>query len=268
MRVFAARTGMFMKLYKEKKWDFAQLHVMETDRLYHFMWGLMEEGHPKYAGQFMDVFRAIDEFLGEIDATMGDDVTILIMSDHGFCSLKKEIYLNHFLEERGYLAYKQDDAKSLEHIDPAKTTVFCMDPGRFYINLKGREAGGVVSREEYDDLRTKLMGELAELADDEGNRVIKDVLKKEDIYSGEHFDIAPDVVINPVDGYDPKGAFGKKSLTGKGPIVGMHTYHDAMLWVRGHELKTGGSVVDVPATIYEIMGIELPADFDGHSLLA
>ena len=268
MRVFKARTGMFMKLYREKKWDFAQLHVMETDRLYHFMWGLMEEGHPKYADQFMDVFRAIDEFLGEVDATIGDDVTILIMSDHGFCSLKKEIYLNRFLEEKGYLAYRQEDAKSLEHIDPSKTKVYCMDPGRFYINLAGREAEGIVGRDEYEELRTKLMADLADLTDEEGNRVIKDVLPKEQIYSGEHFDVAPDVVINPVDGYDPKGAFGKKALSGRGPIVGMHTYHDAMLWVRNRELKGGGSVVDVPMTIYEIMGIDPPADLDGTSLLA
>jgi predicted AlkP superfamily phosphohydrolase/phosphomutase len=268
MRVFKARTEMFMKLYKEKKWDFAQLHVMETDRLYHFMWRHMEEGHPKYADQFMDVFRAIDEFLAVIDKTVGDDVTVLVMSDHGFCSLKKEIYLNRFLEEKGYLHYAKEDAKSLEHIDPARTKVFCMDPGRFYINLKGREAAGIVGKDEYENLRRNLMADLAELTDDEGNKVIKDILTKEEIYSGEHFDIAPDIVINPVDGYDPKGAFGKKTLSGRGPIVGMHTHHNAMLWVRGCELRTGGSVVDVPTTVFDLMGIEPPGDLDGRSLLA
>jgi predicted AlkP superfamily phosphohydrolase/phosphomutase len=267
MRVFAARTRMFMKLYGEKKWDFAQLHVMETDRLYHFMWEHMEQGHPKYAGQFMDVFLAIDKFLGEVEKTVADDVTVIVMSDHGFCSVKKEIYLNRFLEEKGYLAYKQEDAKSLEHIDPARTRVFCMDPGRFYINLEGREAGGIVSRDEYEDVRAGLIADLAELSDEDGTRVIRDILTKDEIYSGPHFDIAPDVVINPVDGYDPKGAFGKKTLSGKSPIVGMHTYHNAMLWVRGRDLKTGGSVVDVPATIYEIMGIAPPHDLDGRSLL-
>jgi predicted AlkP superfamily phosphohydrolase/phosphomutase len=268
LRVFKARTRMFMSLYREKKWDFAQLHVMETDRLYHFMWGLMEEGHPKYADQFMDVFRAIDEFLAEVDKAVGDDVTVVIMSDHGFCSLKKEIYLNRFLEEKGYLKYAKEDAKSLEHIDPANTRVFCMDPGRFYINLQGREAQGIVGKDEYDGLRAQLIADLRDLTDEDGNKVIEDALAKDEIYSGEHFEIAPDVVINPVDGYDPKGAFGKKTLSGKGPIVGMHTYHNAMLWVRGRQLKAGGSVVDVPTTIYEIMGIDPPADLDGASLLA
>jgi predicted AlkP superfamily phosphohydrolase/phosphomutase len=231
------------------------------------MWGHFEDGHPKYAGEFMNVIKSIDEFLGMIDREVDDDVTVLVMSDHGFCSLKKEIYLNRFLEEAGYLAYKAEGAKSLGDVDPSRTRVFCMDPGRFYINLEGREAEGIVSREEYEPLREKLCGELRDLTDEEGNRVIKDVLTKEEIYSGPHFDIAPDIVINPVDGYDPKGAFGKQTLSGKGPIVGMHTQHDAMLFVRGRDLDEGGSVVDVPMTIYEIMGIEPPDDLDGRSLL-
>ncbi len=267
MKAFKARVDAFMKLYREKKWDFAQLHVMETDRLYHFMWGHMEDGHPKYAGEFMNVIKAIDEFLGMIDKEVDDDVTVLVMSDHGFCNLKKEIYLNRFLEEAGYLSYKAEGAKSLGDVDPARTKVFCMDPGRFYINLQGREAEGIVSREEYEPLREKLCADLEGLTDEEGNRVIKDVLTKDEIYSGPHFEIAPDVVINPVDGYDPKGAFGKQTLSGKGPIVGMHTHHDAMLFVRGQELMEGGSVLDVPMTIYDIMGIQPPEDLDGRSLL-
>jgi predicted AlkP superfamily phosphohydrolase/phosphomutase len=265
MRVFKARVDTFLKLYAEKKWDFAQLHVMETDRLYHFMFGLMEEGHPQYAKEFMNVFAAIDEFLGRI-ADMDDDINVVVMSDHGFCSLKKEIYLNRFLEEKGYLAYKQEEAKSLDHLDPERTRVFCMDPGRFYLNLAGREAHGCVGKDEYDGLRKQLRADLEGLTAD-GEKVVKSVLDKEEIYHGPHFDVAPDLVIDPVDGFDPKGAFGKKELTGKGPLNGMHTHHNAMLFIRGREPREGGSVMDVGPTIYEIMGIDPPDDIDGRSLL-
>jgi predicted AlkP superfamily phosphohydrolase/phosphomutase len=267
IRVFKARAAVFLDLYKEKKWDFAQLHVMETDRLYHFMWGHMEEGHPKYAGEFMGVLKAIDEFLGTVEQTIEDDVTLVIMSDHGFCNLKKEIYLNRFLEEEGYLAYKTGEAKSLGDIDPSRTRAFCMDPGRFYINLEEREAAGIVTRTGYAALRDELAAKLADLKDEDGNKVVRDVLTKEEIYSGPHFEAAPDLVINPVDGYDPKGAFGKKTLSGKGPIVGMHTYHNAMLYVSGRELAAGGSVADASRTIYDIMEVRPPADLDGRTLL-
>jgi predicted AlkP superfamily phosphohydrolase/phosphomutase len=267
MRVLNARTRAFLKLYKEKKWDFAIVHIMETDRLYHFMWEHMEQGHAKYAGEFMDIFKAIDSFIGEVVSQVSDDVTIIVMSDHGFCTLRKEIYLNRFLEDKGYLSYK-GESKSLSDVDTARTQVFCMDPGRFYINLKGREAEGIVSKDEYGPLRDRLRRELGGLTDEEGTRVIKDIFAKEEIYSGPNFDYAPDLVINPVDGYDPKGAFGKKSISGKGPIVGMHTYDNAMLFIKGCGLAEGGSVVDVPMTIFQIMGMKPPDDFDGRSLLA
>ena len=267
MRVFEARTEGFLKLYRERKWDFAIVHIMETDRLYHFMWEHMEGGHPKYSKQFMDFFDALDRFIGVVGEEVGDDVTLMVMSDHGFCTLKKEIYLNKFLEDRGYLSYK-GEAKALSDIDPGRTRVFCMDPGRFYINLKGREAEGAVGQDEYGSLRDKLREELRDLKDDDGNKVVRDVFAKEEIYSGRNLEMGPDLVINPVDGYDPKGAFGKKALSGKGPIVGMHTYDNALLYIRGRRLSSGGSVVDVPMTIFDILGIKPPDDLDGKSLLA
>jgi predicted AlkP superfamily phosphohydrolase/phosphomutase len=269
IRVFEARTRAFFNLYEEKKWDFAILHIMETDRLYHFMWEHMEQGHPKYAGQFMEFFGEIDKFMARLESALGDDVTLIVMSDHGFCTLKREVYLNKFLEDRGYLAYKPGEAKSLGDIDPARTRAFTLDPGRVFINLQGREAEGSVSREQYAGLRDELRKGLLALTDEGGNRVIKDVFTREEIYSGDNLGAAADLIVNPIDGYDPKGAFGKKALTGKGPIVGMHTYDDAMLFVRGRNLKAeGASVIDVAPTILELMEVDIPADFDGRSLLA
>jgi predicted AlkP superfamily phosphohydrolase/phosphomutase len=269
IRVFEARTRAFFNLYEEKKWDFAILHIMETDRLYHFMWEHMEQGHPKYAGQFMDFFGEIDKFMARLESALGDDVTLIVMSDHGFCTLKREVYLNKFLEDRGYLAYKPGEAKSLGDIDPARTRAFTLDPGRVFINLQGREAEGSVSREQYAGLRDELRKGLLALTDEGGNRVIKDVFTREEIYSGDNLGAAADLIVNPIDGYDPKGAFGKKALTGKGPIVGMHTYDDAMLFIRGRNLKAeGASVIDVAPTILELMEVDIPADFDGRSLLA
>lgn len=266
IRVLRARTSAFIKLLKEQKWDFAQLHIMETDRLYHFLWKYMEEGHPKYQADFMAVMKQIDNSVGEICEAAGKDFTKVVLSDHGFCSVKKEIYLNRFLETRGYLEYKRDNPKSLEDIDPSKTKVFCLDPGRFYINLRGREAEGCVEKREYQSLREDIRDQLVELKLEDGTRVIRDVFFREDIYRGALIDLAPDIVINPVDGYDPKGAFGKSTMTGTSPVVGMHTYDNAMLFVEGKSLREG-SIVDVMPTLLDLMGIRVPSDLDGCSLI-
>jgi predicted AlkP superfamily phosphohydrolase/phosphomutase len=268
IQVLDARVNAFFNLYEEKKWDFAILHIMETDRLFHFMWEHMEQGHPKYAKQFMDFFDRLDAFFGRLMKVLGEDVTIMVMSDHGFCSLKKEIYLNKFLEDKGYLAYKSGEAKSLADVDTSKTRAFVLDPGRVFINLKGREGAGIVGQDKYLELRGELQNALLGLTDGEGNKVVKEVFTRDQIYQGENFEQAADLVVNPVNGYDPKGAFGKKVLTGKGPIVGMHTYDDAMLFVKGQTLRAqGASVMDVAPTILKIMGIESPPDFDGRSLI-
>lgn len=268
VRVFEARTQSFLNLYEEKKWDFAILHIMETDRLYHFMWEHMEQGHPKYGKQFMDFFAEIDKFMGKLAASLGDDVNLIVMSDHGFCTLKQEVYINKFLEDRGYLAYKTAEAKQLSDIDPARTRAFTLDPGRIFINLKGREAEGCVDPKDYDALRAELKAALASLAVGDGTRAIKEVFTREEIYSGENLHLAADLVVNPVSGYDPKGAFGKKALTGKGPIVGMHTYDDAMVFIKGRGLKAdGASVIDIAPTVLEMLEIERPPDMDGRSLL-
>jgi len=267
-RVFEARARNFMSLYGDDKYDFAIVHFMETDRLHHFMWRYMEEDDPKYGAQFMDVYSMIDEFIGRVDAEVGEDVNLFVMSDHGFCTLKKEIYINKFLEDRGYLVCKPE-AKSLADIDPSRTKVFCLDPGRIYLNLEGREAAGIVKAGEYETLRDEVRRDLLELTDEEGVRVVREVLTREELYDGPNFKYAPDLVVNPVDGYDPKGAFGKDNLSGKGPIVGMHTYDDAMLFARGLDLKAeGAAVIDVTSTILDVMDAERPSDMDGRSLAA
>jgi predicted AlkP superfamily phosphohydrolase/phosphomutase len=267
-RVFEARARNFMSLYKEDKYDFAIVHFMETDRLHHFMWEYMDKDDEKYGAQFMDIYAGIDEFIGRVDAEVGDDVNLFVMSDHGFCTLKKEIYINRFLEDRGYLVCKPD-AKSLEDMDTSRTRVFCLDPGRIYINLEGREAAGIVKKGDYEALREEVRKELLDLCDEEGTRVVRGVLTREELYDGPNFEYAPDLVVNPVDGYDPKGAFGKDNLSGKGPIVGMHTYDDAMLFTRGLELKPeGAAVIDVTSTIFDVMQADRPSDMDGKSLLA
>jgi len=254
-RVFQARARNFMSLYKDDKYDFAIVHFMETDRLHHFMWDYMEKEAPKYGAQFMDIYKQIDEFIGTVDAEMGEDVNLFVMSDHGFCTLKKEIYINRFLEDRGYLTCKPD-AKSLEDMEPSKTRVFCLDPGRIYINLEGREAAGIVKKDEYDSLREQVKQDLLGLTDEGGNPVVREVLLREELYDGPNFEHGPDLVVNPVDGYDPKGAFGKENLSGRG-------------FARGLNLKPeGAAVIDVTSTVLDVMDAQRPSDMDGRSLLA
>ena len=49
---FAKRTEAMLGFMDEEPWDFLQCHIMETDRLHHFLWEDMANHHPRYAPAF------------------------------------------------------------------------------------------------------------------------------------------------------------------------------------------------------------------------
>ena len=62
----------------------------------------------------------------------------------------------------------------------------------------------------------------------------------------------------------------KKELTYRGPLVGMHTYDDAFLYVRDLEVRREDNqfgVIDVMPTILKLMGVPPPEDLDGEPLI-
>jgi predicted AlkP superfamily phosphohydrolase/phosphomutase len=254
-----------------EKWDFFQLHIMETDRLNHFLYGLWEEGNPQYAPEFIKYYQKIDDFLGRIGAWLDGDTRFIVLSDHGFCGMKKEVYLNHWLQREGWLKFQGEAPKSVKDIHQ-DTKVYSLIPGRIYVNLAGRESSGSVGfPDEYERVREEVGEALLGMSDPEsGERIIEKVIKREDLYHGPHYNEAPDLVAIPRNGYDLKGNLDKKELTYKGPLVGMHTYDDAFLYVRDLEVRRGDNqfgVMDVMPTILKLMGVPLPEDLDGESLV-
>jgi predicted AlkP superfamily phosphohydrolase/phosphomutase len=268
-----ARTKTMFHLMDNEPWDFFQMHVMETDRLYHFLWEQMETNDPVYAPQFMAFIHKIDDMLGQVQKRLDDRTTLIIMSDHGFCTIKKEVYVNYWLEQQGWLEFESGisrDKRKLEHLS-STAQAYSLVPGRVFIHLQGREPkGSVAPGAEYEALRDKIAAAALELINpDTGERMIQRVLKREDVYSGPQLEQAADLILVPFDGYDLKGNLGKDTLTFRGKeLVGMHTYDDAALYVQGQQLRDGPIwVADPMPTILALMDVPIPADVDGQSLL-
>lgn len=261
---FEKRKKAFLHFLDNGDWDLFVGVVTETDRLHHYLWSaLVDEGHPQHKF-FIDFYKKLDEFIGDMYNRTGDDVSFIIMSDHGFTTIKKEIYINTWLKEKGYLKFSNDDPKSMEDM-LAESKVFALDPSRLYIHMKGKYPGGSVDADEYDNLRGMLKEELLSLTVD-GEKVIKEVMYKEDLYSGDLYENAPDLVMLSHEGYDLKGSINKTEVAGTGFLTGGHTRENAVFYINRKINQNDINIVDVGPTIMALLNIS-GNNFDGKCLL-
>ncbi len=268
-----ARIRTLFHLFDQEEWDYLHVHIMETDRLHHFLWQQMADGHLTYAPAFYDVYERIDDMLGQLDARLDDNTTLMWMADHGFCTIKKEVYVNRWLTDRGWLKLRNvppDRKAGLDEIDPS-SVAYSLDPGRVVVRLRGRDKDGCVHPgAEYEAIRSEIATAALELRDpDTGEPVFQAAFKREELYHGPYLEQAADLILAPYDGYDPKGPLYKETLTYKGDeLVGMHTFDDAMLYVGGCTIpQRRFSVLDVMPTILDLMDIAHPPGLDGKSLV-
>lgn len=249
------RREAMLHFWRQEQWDFFMCVFTGTDRLHHFVWRQYDEGDPVYHPEFLRYYRRLDEIVGEFVDLLPSEVRLMMLSDHGFCSLKRQVYINHLLHREGLLAFRSEEPKTIADIDPAGTRAYCMDPGRLYVNLAGREPGGIVAAgEEYEQLLVRLTEMMTGLVDpDDGSTIVEAVSRGTDLYSGESTGRGPDLVVVPHRGYDFKGAVSSQALTDIGPFTGMHTHDDAMLYLPDElQAPTQPSVRDVAGLIQEL----------------
>ncbi len=265
---FEKRVEAMYHLMETQDWDYLHTHIMGTDRLFHFLWKHMEQEKEPYHQHFMDFLKKVDDMLGELVAKLDEDTELVILSDHGFCGITANFQLNRWLVEQGYLVLEKEDARSLNDIS-TETKAFSLIPGRIFINRKGAFPKGSVEDEDYETLRDELSEKLLEIVHPKtGKPVIQKVFRKEEVYSGPLLERAADLIAHPHDGFDIKGKLAAGEMYHDDAINGMHTYHDAFLYIRGKEIgRDDFEITDVTPTVLKLFDIEVPEYMDGKSLL-
>lgn len=239
-----ARIEAYRYLWSSVDWQAFMLVFTGTDRLMHFLWNAYaDEGH-KHHGFFLEHFKRIDEVVGEIAGKMADDDTLIMLSDHGFEGLEKDIYVNCLLADEGFLSFRPGAEPKPACMDSA-TKAFALDPARIFINEKGKYPAGSVTSSDKEACLKDIEGLFASL-EVEGKKVIKHIFRKQDAYSGRYLDEAPDLILIGAEGFNLKGAMSAKELVGKGPFTGKHTYPDAFLLTNK---KSCGPEVAEPSVI-------------------
>jgi predicted AlkP superfamily phosphohydrolase/phosphomutase len=257
--------------WHQEPWDLFVAHVMETDRMHHFLWGEMEEGHPEYAPRFLEVYKRVDDAVGEVRSWLDEDTRLVVLSDHGFCSIKTELNVNTWLQSIGELSFTSDQPKGLPDLAPS-SRAYALDPGRLFLNVQGREPGGCIAPgAEYERVRDELAEAALAITDPgSGAPMVAKVFRREELYAGPHAEQGADLVLEMHDGYDAKGAFGRPEVSAMGPaLTGMHTTPDAFLYVSGAAgFDRRPHMQDLAPTLCALLGTPVPAEMDGSAVTA
>lgn len=263
-----ARYEAFDHYVAADDWDLFFGVFMTTDRVNHFLFEDYQRDGDDYDA-FLEFYQQVDEYIGALREALPDDVTLVVASDHGFTTLDYEVHFNAWLEQEGWLSFEDDDHEDLADISD-DTKAYSFIPGRFYVNLEGREPRGSVPESEYESVRDSLKEDLLALDGPEGRPVLERVVEKEDAFVGDHDDIAPDLVAIPNDGFDLKSGFtGHDAVFDQGPRNGMHTFADATLLVDDPdvEIPDGTDLYDIAPTLLDFLDVDYESEeFDGTSL--
>ena len=267
-RTLDARFEAFKHYIEEDDWSLFFGVFMTTDRVNHFLFKhYAEDG--EYREEFLEFYEKLDEYLGALRELLDEETTMVVASDHGFMPLDYEVKCNVWLEENGWLSFEDDDHDSLGDIAD-DTRAYSLIPGRFYLNLEGREPRGAVPEDEYESERAELKAELEALEGPEGRPVADRVVTSEDAFRGKHDDIAPDLVVIPNEGFDLKAGFGGgEKVFDTGPRNGMHSFGNACLFVDDDDATIeNADLYDIAPTLLDLLDIDIDrSDFDGASLL-
>jgi predicted AlkP superfamily phosphohydrolase/phosphomutase len=113
--------------WDQERWDYFQVVVTGTDRLHHFLWNAVEQEDDARHERAMAYYRAVDALIGEMwdlfhqgRSAEREGEGFLLLSDHGFCAVQRDVRLNAWLRENGYLDYQSEDPKSVADIAPGR----------------------------------------------------------------------------------------------------------------------------------------------------
>ena len=297
-RAMDDREKIILERMKTDDWDLFVAAIETTDRVSHMMWRLTDPRHPmydkdlaaKYGDSIEKVYRRADDFVGRVRAKLPKDVLFMVMSDHGFHSFRREVNLNTWLVQNGYMVvHGQSQEKTLqdlfgrgkffEGVDWSKTRAYAVGLGQIYFNLKGRESKGIVSAgEEYRQLQEEIRAKLAPLTDPEtGEKIFADVYRRDDIYKGEYLQMAPDLQVGFLDGYrvgwqDTLGTIRRavvennnKKWSGDHCATATEISHGVLFCNRRIPTEEP-SIMDLAPTVLKVMEAPVPADYDGKPL--
>jgi predicted AlkP superfamily phosphohydrolase/phosphomutase len=106
-------------LKAKESWDLFMVVFESTDLVQHFYWhyafpeefGIPPSDKRDLKEAIFNVYKRIDDGLSELLDLCREEETIMVMSDHGFSPCRRIFFMDNWLHQYGYLAYRKEDRK-------------------------------------------------------------------------------------------------------------------------------------------------------------
>ena len=279
-----ARARVATEWVKSGKYDFIWAVFTDPDRVQHFFWKDMDPEHPRHtaegAAQFgtaiHDIWVRDDQILGAIFDALPSDATVVMLSDHGFDAIYKQVNLANWLPK----------TEMPQWLSTMAVPRMLFTNGLLHHWVEGGKVPGSSDREVFLD---KFIDLCKNLQDPQtGVHPFESLFRREDIYSGRVVEKAPDLVFQESPKYYvTKGYADSTSL----PVIqdiwstsfSGHHRPQGILAVRSplvhastqgalrDRLAKGGDfkdahIIDVSPTLLTLMQQIIPEEMDGRVL--
>jgi predicted AlkP superfamily phosphohydrolase/phosphomutase len=194
----------------------------------HMLWRLTDPESPsydaalsaQYGTAYEGFYEQMDQVLGEILPKLDENTTLIVLSDHGFAPYRRSFNLNTWLLQNGYIVMKSDSSAAPDdntpfvNVDWSKSRAYGIGLNGLYLNVRGRERGGIVDPANADTLLREIREKLLAVRDPKnGEAVITRVDFASEVYQGPYTHDGPDALV----GYNRGYRAGWKTILGAFP---------------------------------------------------
>ncbi len=256
-----------------------------TDQISHMFWGARSSDHPgitpefhaKYKNLVEELYVRMDGIIAKV-AKRFPDAVLMVISDHGFGEYRRRFNLNTWLRDNGYAKMRRPDIpKMAGNFDASGTRAYAVGFNSLYINLKGREARGVVSPAQKQALMDELTTKLKAFRDpDTGAKVIEEVYQTSKTFSGPMLPWGPDMVIGYALGYRSSGESAMGVFSNKLVEDNTRAWNadhmnapylvPGVLFCNRKIVVENPDLVDIAPSILARFGIAKPSPMEGRDL--
>ena len=293
------RFDVITDLVRSGEYEFIHLSIFYINMLQHFYYD-----HDVVRG----TWELIDDRIGELLALDELD-NLFIMSDHGSNRVQSWFRINSWLEQNGYLVRSRgvSDWLTTAGITRERTRALLgslgiewwarrLVPERIQRLLP--DSSGTVDRsakadlidwenskaiasgqgpiyiiasdpEEREEIKSELIADLSDLRAPDGDLIVRNIHRAEEIYDGEHVDSGPDLVIDQAPGVHIDGGIGSEIVfddphkwNGENTMTGLFMAYGEDITNEFEDDRI--HITDIGPTILHLHDRLIPEQMDGH----